>query len=401
LNKFIWLLLIGLGLVLSWVAESPALAWTACFFFLLLLISRLIVAFPPAIEAARVVSANSAYPGDKLRVWLRIKLKRPPLCWLMISDTPPPLPAQGEQGLLLGPWGKRQYEISCTLQATRRGYFSLGPLLLRYGDPFGFFEKQKVLLAEEKITVFPALKEMARRRLPQAQASGELLALRRAFEDPAAPAGIREYRPGDSLRRIHWRATAHTGRHQSKVYDFATSLNALLLLNLQRSDYPAGPAEAAQTAELAISLTASLAIHLLTAGQKVGLISNGRDLKLAPEDPAGEQPLRLPPRRSPERPLEILNILARLQLAKSQPLELLLSEIHRELSWGEALFMITPAMTPEAILALSGLEHAGLSVITLVVGDSPHAARTQAHLVASSLPAERIILESDIAGIFS
>ncbi len=32
------------------------------------------------------------------------------------------------------------------------------------------------------------------------------------FEDPARVMGVRDYQPGDSPRRIHWTATASTGR---------------------------------------------------------------------------------------------------------------------------------------------------------------------------------------------
>jgi len=409
LNKFIWLWLAVLCLVLAWVAESRLLAWISSFFVLIILLSRLLVAFPPGVEATRIISSNYAYPEDRIHVWVRLRLRRRPFTWLMLNDVSPPLPVEREQGLLLGPGESQSHEFSYSLRASRRGYFALGPLVLRYSDPFGFFEQRRVILPEDYLTVFPALKELTRRRLPQVQASGEILAMRRAFEDPSCPAGIREYRQGDSLRRIHWSATAHTGRPQSKVYDVSASLNAILLLDLHRFDYPAGPIEAVQASELALSLTASLAIHLLAAGQRVGLITNGLDPKTATvaydtsisDEQAVSSEITLSPSRGPERPLEILSLLGRLQLSPVLPLARVLREIRRQLSWGQVLFVITPAAEPAVIAELTVLEHAGFSTFVLVVGDSPDAARAQWQFIASGLAAERVIVESDIPGIFA
>jgi uncharacterized protein (DUF58 family) len=409
LNKFIWLFLTVLCLVLAWVAESQMLAWTSCFFVFTLLLSRLLVAFPPPLEATRVLSTSYAYPGDKIHVWVRLRLKRRPLTWLMLNDASPPLPVEREQGLLLPPGAKKTWEFNYTLRTARRGYYSLGPLVLRYSDPFGFFESRRVVLPEDKVTVFPALKEMTHRRLPQVQASGEILAMRRAFEDYSRPAGIRDYRQGDSLRRIHWRATAHTGRPQSKVYDISASLCAVLLLNLHRPDYPAGPAETVQASELACSLTASLAIHLLAAGQRVGLAANGFDPKteIAASGSDGAGPvedfpeIKLSPGRGPERPLEVLSLLGRLQLSQSRTLAGVLQGTRPDLSWGDVLFVITPSVDLKAIGELTALEHTGFSIFVLIVGDSPLAAQAQWQCIAAGIAAERVILESDIPGIFA
>ena len=56
----------------------------------------------------------------------------------------------------------------------------------------------------------------------------------RVLEDPSQIIGIRPYQHGDGLRRIHWRATAHTGRFQSKLFEVSAQVECVLALNLRR-----------------------------------------------------------------------------------------------------------------------------------------------------------------------
>ncbi len=410
-----------LALALSWFAESVALAWAACLFLLVLAASRLLTRVAPRIEATRVVSGCYLHPGEKVRIWVRLRIfgRVLPWAWLQASETLPPLPFRGNRGLL-SPAAVRQTEFAYTLQATRRGYFSVGPLTLRQGDPFGFAEKGRTLLEAESITVFPRVVGLGRTRVPLARSAGELHTQRRVFEDSSRPAGIRPYRPSDGRRRIHWRATARTGRLQSKVNDVSASLQALLVLNLHRPDYPPGPAEAFQASELAISLAASLAVYLLSAGQRVGLIANGVDVREreailqetgadhSPEsvarlsdELASKQGVFLPPSRAPQRTLEILSLLARLQPARGRSLVTLLEEARPQLSWGETVVLITSAVDAAAVHSLGALSHAGFSVLPLVVGDSPVAAKARLSLTAARLCPHRILSEEDIGGVFA
>ena len=60
----------------------------------------------------------------------------------------------------------------------------------------------------------------------------------RLYEDPTRIAGVRSYTPGDSLMRVHWRATARTGQLHSKVYEPSTIAGATLLLEFHTASHP-------------------------------------------------------------------------------------------------------------------------------------------------------------------
>jgi uncharacterized protein (DUF58 family) len=419
-NNFLWILIVLLALALSWFAESALLAWAACVSLLILIASRLLVRFTPAVDARRNLSSDYIHAGDSLSVSVRLNLPRRSLGWLQVSEAAPPLPFHGSRGVILSPLEAKEAEFSYTISGVRRGYFNLGPLSLRCGDALGFAEKQKTLLEAQAMTVFPHIVEMKRMRLPIARAPGELQTMRRTFEDSTRPAGIRAYRQGDALRRVHWKATAHSGSPKSRIYDVCTTLQAMIVLNLHRPDYPPGPAEAEQTIELAISLAGSLAVHILSASQRVGLMSNGLDVRerdkylqeadmaLLPESVARlsdefarRWKVLLPPSRRPEQPLEILSLLARLQPSNGRSLGALLEEARFELSWGETLMVITSRLDDAVVGSLAGILHAGFPVLALVVGESPLATRAHLRLAAAGISSRRVISEEDIGGLFA
>lgn len=53
------------------------------------------------------------------------------------------------------------------------------------------------------------------------------------FEDPFAFSGVREYTPQDSMRRIHWNASARTGQWQVKTTEYMASTKVVIILNLE------------------------------------------------------------------------------------------------------------------------------------------------------------------------
>jgi uncharacterized protein (DUF58 family) len=115
---------------------------------------------------------------------------------------------------------------------------------------------------------------------------------RRSFmEDPSRFIGIRDFRPGDSLRRVHWRATARIGRLQSRVFEPTVLDGGLIVLDQALRSYPGLREDGREVGrhgrvqlpesdprvELAVVAAASLAEFILDGGQSCGLLSNGAD----------------------------------------------------------------------------------------------------------------------------
>jgi uncharacterized protein (DUF58 family) len=217
------------------------------------------------------------------------------------------------------------------------------------------------------------------------------------YEDPARVVGVREYVPGDSLRKVNWKATAALGRLQVKKLEPAITLDTLIFLNLNLEEYDLAYAEGA--AELAITVAASLAVHLAEQRQPVGLISNGRDLAAGEERPVEaprglsarlpweidrrgvdelgfatpesliprERPtIAVPPGKGRTHLMRLLEALARAQIRGGQPLTSLLRQQAVRLAWGSTVVVITWGRAIGLTEALIGLRKSGFNVVVIL-----------------------------------
>ena len=109
----------------------------------------------------------------------------------------------------------------------------------------------------------------------------------------------RDYRPGDDLRMLDWRAFARNDRYTVKHFEQETHLRANLLLDLSASMAFDGGRPGTQKAAYAATLLAALAWILLGQGDAVGAFAFDADLRKA-----------LPPRNRPDHLDALLSVLA-------------------------------------------------------------------------------------------
>lgn len=102
------------------------------------------------------------------------------------------------------------------------------------------------------------------------------------FEDPFAFAGVREYTPQDSMRRIHWKASARMGSWQVKTTEFSSSTPVVVMLNLETPGVFTPVDLLEDSIRLAYSIVYYLSEHgvltrLVAVGnEKIRLEENGR-----------------------------------------------------------------------------------------------------------------------------
>ncbi|HKK92746.1 MAG TPA: DUF58 domain-containing protein [Longimicrobiales bacterium] len=151
-----------------------------------------------------------------------------------------------------------------------RGVYPLEQLTLATDYPFGLFRKERDVPVRGEILVWPRID--LRVRLP-AGAAGRRQ--RRSQDSQGSERGargeyrsLREYRPGDDPRDIHWKATARTGRAVIREFDRAAAEALWVSLDVGT---PEG-----DPAERAADLTASLLARLLRDGSPVALHAGDR-----------------------------------------------------------------------------------------------------------------------------
>lgn len=163
----------------------------------------------------------------------------------------------------------RRYHIRCF----SRGSYTIGPVILRSSDPFGWLECEITIPLFTTFLVYPLLAPLEALGLPSLHPFGEDATSRRLLEDPVKVIGVRDYQLGDDPRRIHWKATAHAGSLRSKIYDYSNQRRILLLLDTWNHSR-AWMGFDREMQEMTISVAASLAVWGLDEGYMVGLLAN-------------------------------------------------------------------------------------------------------------------------------
>ncbi|MGD9935484.1 MAG: DUF58 domain-containing protein [Dehalococcoidia bacterium] len=203
----------------------------------------------------------------------------------------------------MGWYERRAWQF--TLTADERGHFQVGPTAIKSADLFGVFPSQKEYAPIEFLTVYPRVFGLEDLGFPADRPFGEVLGGSPVLEDPLRVSGLRDYRPGDPLRRIDWKATARTGDLMSRVYEPSATRQLYLCLNIDTMEH-AWEGYLKAELERAVSTTASVAIWAAEQKYAVGLLANG-------SFPEADRPIRLPPSRSRDQVIRILEALAVIQ----------------------------------------------------------------------------------------
>lgn len=318
--------------------------------------------------------------GESIESRLVLRNRKPlPALWLFWRDeVEPGLDVEGAASGFETLGSEGILRSACVLHTTRRGLFRIGPAVIEASDPFGLVRRFRVDPEVRFITVLPRVVPLGQGQPLGHRPVHEVPRRRSLFEDPSRFLGLRDYQPGDSLRRIHWRATARSGRLQVKVYEPAVLQGVLLAVEMGKA---AWPEESDSTLELAVTAAASIADLVLGGGQSVALLSNGGDaaerypadwtggsfrrLEDALEDLGTRRrisafrPVELAPGRGRRQREQLGSALARLALAPGLSLpELLDSELPR-LPRSLVVLVITPSLGGGLGAVLSGLRRSG------------------------------------------
>ena len=105
--------------------------------------------------------------------------------------------------------GDRSVDLVYTVTGVRRGIHSIGPLSVTSSDPFGLTRRQNLLGDRTRVVVVPAVVELSALSAVAGDTGGTLHSTTNQLGQGADNLIARPYSPGDSMRRIHWRATAH------------------------------------------------------------------------------------------------------------------------------------------------------------------------------------------------
>ncbi|MFJ6616461.1 DUF58 domain-containing protein [Kitasatospora sp. NPDC091335] len=262
------------AVVCSYLLDQDALLRVGVLLAALPLVAVVVVANTRyRVASGRRLSPRRAAAGQEARVHLRVdNVSRVPTGVLLLEDKVPYVLGPRPRFVLdrVEPRGHR--EVSYRVRSDLRGRYPLGPLQLRLSDPFGMCEVTRAFTASDVLTVVPQVQA-----LPNARLSGEWAGQGESRSRTLAMAGdddliLREYRPGDDLRRVHWRSTARYGELMVRREEQPQQARATVLLDTREIAHRgSGPAS---SFEWAVGCAASVSVHLLERGYQTRLLTD-------------------------------------------------------------------------------------------------------------------------------
>src|SRR5919199_1775053 len=294
-----------------------------------------------------------------------------PRLWLELHDASD-FPGHHLDGVLsLGPLAHKVWELRST--CTRRGRFSLGPVWVTSGDPFGIFRVSRKLTDGATVVVYPRAVPLPRfGRVPGELPGGSLQGVRVQFSTPNV-SSVRDYRPGDAFNRIHWPTTARTARLMVREFELDPTADIWIVLDLNSEVHPGSGLES--TEEYAVTAAASLARHLLDQGRAVGLVS---------------QTATLPADRGPRQAERILEVLALVRASSPLSLAALLSAETSRFARSSTLIIVTPSTAEGWARFCQALGARGVHTTAVLVEAATFGQAQSPLLLVSSLAAAHI-----------
>ncbi len=165
----------------------------------------------------------------------------------------------------------RRWKLKCL----KRGVFTIENVTLVWGDLLGFKTGSIPVGVGSGLVVYPEIINLEEMFISVNYLQGDTLVKRWIIDDPFVVSGAREYTPRDSMNRIHWNATAGSGRLMVKKNDFTSQLSLTIILNMQSMEFEYNNVINRDNIELGIKAAATLLDRALRNGCPVRLAANG------------------------------------------------------------------------------------------------------------------------------
>jgi uncharacterized protein (DUF58 family) len=240
-----------------------------------------------------------------------------------------------------------QIERTYSFSPTRRGVYELGPTTATWSDPFGLTTQQQELGGTTQLIVHPST-ELVHDRV-----------LTRMWEDPPTRPpvskpwptgfefyGMRDYVPGDDLRRVVWSAVAKTGRMLVRESEQGITDRVTIVLDTDRQWHK--PGYPSDTFELGVRVVASVGARHIKDGFAVNLATNEARVGTA--------------MRGPRARITFLDELARVDLGRA-PLRQVGPTLLADARRGSHFVIVTPHLDKDTSSQLRLVLERGASVV--------------------------------------
>ncbi len=324
------------------------------------------------VECQRSLGEKRVFPGEQVNLKLKlINRKLLPLPWIQVEDEVPSALTKNIPYAIENYPGSSSLTISTSLLwytsiawnysllCTKRGYYTLGPLTVTSGDMLGLYPRSERRGMLDHLIVYPQLYPVKQVDIHSQYPIGETRAERYIFQDPTRTIGVRDYTSQDSLRFIHWKASARHQKLEVKVFEPTTTLKVALFLAVD-SFIQDGKIEE-DNLELGISAAASIARFIIENRNQAGLHVNSHFID------RGDN-ITVLPGSDMSKLLEIFEALAKVTEFPSGPFPAYLESERKKIPWGTTVIVILSHPDEATSPVLLSLKERGYKVMALVIG---------------------------------
>jgi uncharacterized protein (DUF58 family) len=371
--------------LLAGLITGRSILFTLAYLLGLLLIAAFLWAYANInwTHISRVTRSRRTQVGRPLEERFRVtNTGRLPKLWLQVTDFST-VPGHNASQVISGLGPKKGYSWRTTTVCTRRGRYQLGPMQLTTSDPFGLFEMNRYLEATTNVVVYPMTVDVHYFTLPAGVLPGGDALRRRTHYITTNAASVREYAPGDSFSRIHWRSTARRGRLIVKEFELDPLADIWIVPDMSMFEHVSREEKQEvdeyevvefdgrllrrrrrepqtfqlppSTEEYTVTIAASLAQYFLRLERAVGMVGYGQSQEVVQPDRGERQQNR------------ILETLAVLRAEGNIPLRNLFQAEQTLLPRGVTLIVITPTTDPVWANVARELQRRGSRVVTISV----------------------------------
>ena len=261
----------------------------------------------------------------------------------------------------LGPLQTKR--ITYEAKGHQRGEYHIGPIRLKGSDPFGFFTWTKRVDSQMRAIVYPSIFPMDlinNQGLP----AGNLTVNDRMYEDVTQFRSLREYVPGDDMKRINWKASAKTNKLYTMEFDSTLYFSVLIMLNFRNDDFPLRLRTG--LVERAAEIAASIAYYYADLKQEIGFVTNGSEAGGSSDTFTTVQG-----KSGYEHAQQILEVIAKLKATDGRAdFNALLFQSGISISIGTRVMVVTPRVSESQAQSLIAARRKGINLQVMQIESS-------------------------------
>ncbi len=234
------------------------------------LIAVLLVRFRPVrLRVSRRVTPRRVHAGETARVELHVT-NRTQLRMPSLGMHDPVSSTQGARLQLAALGAGRAARAVYRLPTSRRGQINVGPLELIRSDVLGLASRSVSAAGATSVVVLPSWHLVG---VPGSGADrgplGQHLRMRALGRSGDEFRGLRDYAPGDDLRRISWKASARSEELKVRENEVAGLRNLTVVLDLDAE------AHTVDSFERAVTAATSIVVSAAERGRDVRIMTTG------------------------------------------------------------------------------------------------------------------------------